>query len=196
MRAGRVLGRQLHEVFATFHVVVQAGHADAEAVGYSLHRDAVEPDLRRGTRDHLAVEPRRPTRFAARVASRTLGALSGTRHALTPRSARCADAAYRPEGTRHRITRTLTRLPRPAGHAPELDTSAPCPTRSAAARRRTRRPRHLVVRHVLAAPRDQLVGRDIDSPSRRTTNAMPTSPSRSSGTPTTATAATAGVAQS
>ncbi len=57
---GGVLGPEAHEVVATLHVVVQPGHAHAEAVGDGLHRHAVEPDLVRGAGDHRPVDARGP----------------------------------------------------------------------------------------------------------------------------------------
>ena len=63
----RVLRRQLHEVVATFDVVVEAGHAHTQLVGDRLHRDTIEADLVGRLGDHLAVELRRTPGFPPRA---------------------------------------------------------------------------------------------------------------------------------
>ena len=56
---GRVLGPEAHEIVAALDVVVEPGHAHAEALGHRLHRHPIEPDLVGGAGDHRPVEPGR-----------------------------------------------------------------------------------------------------------------------------------------
>src|SRR6478609_3731875 len=81
----RVLSGQLHEVVATFDVVVQTGNAHAKLIGDRLHRDPVETDLVRRLGDHVAVELGWSPGFPPGLVPHPRRSLCSAGHATSPR---------------------------------------------------------------------------------------------------------------
>src|SRR6478609_212997 len=81
----RVLRGELHEVVATFDMVIQTGNAHTELIGDRLHRDPVETDLVRRVGNHVAVELGRTPGLPPGLVPHSRRSLCSAGHATSPR---------------------------------------------------------------------------------------------------------------